>query len=122
MSESTIQLIISGVVGLITGAIASLIAPWVKWGIEKKKIQLDKKRQIIEEFRNILNDYGFDRKKLINNPNYRSIREFLHKESIKDLETTMPALRGVMGNDAMDHDKDRMYKALSELEQKWGIR
>lgn len=29
--------IISGVIGLITGAVGSLIAPWVHWGIEKKK-------------------------------------------------------------------------------------
>jgi hypothetical protein len=34
------EICVSGLEGLITGAIASLIAPWVQWVIEKRRREI----------------------------------------------------------------------------------
>jgi hypothetical protein len=38
--EEFIKVAIPTLIGLITGTIGSLIAPWVSWGIEKRKLRL----------------------------------------------------------------------------------
>jgi len=42
-----INYLISGIIGLIIGIIGTLFAPWVKWGIEKKKIKLNRRIELI---------------------------------------------------------------------------
>jgi hypothetical protein len=37
--------------GAVTGSISSLIAPWAKWGIEKKRRAHDLRQQRIEDWR-----------------------------------------------------------------------
>ncbi len=41
-------------ISLISGAIGSLIAPWVNWGIEKKKLLLNERRSTIEKVRKLV--------------------------------------------------------------------
>lgn len=46
------------IIAFISAVIGSLISPLVNWGIEKKKIKLQDKRNTIEELRNlVLNEY-----------------------------------------------------------------
>lgn len=51
------------IIALISGALGSLIAPWVKWGIEKKKIKLQEKRDTLLQIRElVIEEYTkFDR-------------------------------------------------------------
>ena len=51
MDISIINAIIAGVVGLVTGAIGSLIAPWIQWGIEKKRQKQNRRIELISEWR-----------------------------------------------------------------------
>ena len=46
--------VIGAIIALASGAIGSLIAPWVKWGIEKKKILLNERKRTIEDVRNLV--------------------------------------------------------------------
>ena len=46
--------IVPVLVAIGSGAIGSLIAPWVHWGIEKKKLKLDGRRKLIERARQIV--------------------------------------------------------------------
>jgi hypothetical protein len=48
--------IISGIVGFATGAIASLVAPWVNWGIEKKRQKLNYKREQVAKWRKMIEE------------------------------------------------------------------
>lgn len=43
-------------IALVSGAIGSLVAPWVNWGIEKKKILLDERKNTIKEVRKLVID------------------------------------------------------------------
>ena len=49
MEPSTTNAIIAGLVGLITGAIGSLIAPWVQWGVEKRRKKLERRTALIQQ-------------------------------------------------------------------------
>jgi hypothetical protein len=40
--------------GLIGGTVASLIAPWAHWGVEKQRIRLEARRQMIADVRQVL--------------------------------------------------------------------
>jgi hypothetical protein len=63
MDPSIISAIIGGVTGLIAGTIASLFAPWINWGIEKRKLRLTAQRELIKAARLGLESTS-DRKKI----------------------------------------------------------
>ncbi|GEM_PF-1091195 len=42
--------------GLITGVLGSLIAPWVHWGIEKKKQKLNYRKELIAKWRQMVRE------------------------------------------------------------------
>lgn len=54
MENIILVALIGAVAGLVSGAIASLIAPWIKWGIEKKKLKLSERKQLLKDVRKII--------------------------------------------------------------------
>jgi hypothetical protein len=57
MDASTVNAIIAGIVGLVAGAVGSLIAPWVQWGVEKRRKRCERRTALIQRWR----DIGFPR-------------------------------------------------------------
>jgi hypothetical protein len=49
--DEFLRFAIPAVVGLITGAMGSLIAPWVSWGIEKRRSKVEARRRSIADAR-----------------------------------------------------------------------
>lgn len=49
------EVLIAAIVGLVTGAIGSLVAPWVNWGVEKKRLIRQDRRALIDEVRRQIN-------------------------------------------------------------------
>lgn len=54
MENTILVALIGAVAGLISGTIASLIAPWIKWGIEKKKLLLTERKLLVKDVREII--------------------------------------------------------------------
>jgi len=54
MNDIVLVALIGALAGLISGAIASLIAPWINWGITKKKIRLEERIKLLKEIREII--------------------------------------------------------------------
>lgn len=48
------DILLTIIVALISGAIASLIAPWVNWGIEKRRQKLEHRRALVKEWREMV--------------------------------------------------------------------
>jgi len=46
-----LSIVISAVVGLVSGAIGSLIAPWINWRIEKVRLKIEYQRKRIAGWR-----------------------------------------------------------------------
>lgn len=51
MDEKVLTAVIGAVAGLISGSIASIVAPWINWGIEKRKQKLAHRRELIAKWR-----------------------------------------------------------------------
>ena len=121
MDEKTI---ISAIAGFVSGLIASLIAPWVKWNIEKKKIKFENKRKLVESWRNIIEN-SFDANTFRETVTYSQMKNYL-SDAIKkeldppDYDNDKPVLhfRSVIGRDNL---KDRLLDEVSIIERKWDL-
>ena|ERR1043165_349054 len=118
------ETIISAIAGFASGLIASLIAPWVKWNIEKKKIKFENKRKLIESWRNTIGN-NFDPTTFRETVAYSQMKNYL-TDTIKkeldppDFDNNKPVLhlRSGIGRDSL---KDRLLEAVSVIERKWGL-
>lgn len=115
------QAIISGVIGLITGGIGSLIAPWMNWGIEKKRLRYGRRVIIINELKLIASEKEFDRIKFINSSNYRLVRNYFSSETIKDIERPLNHIIAIIGNPAIDVLRSKVLEDIARIEKIWGI-
>jgi hypothetical protein len=116
------QAILTAIIGSGTGALESFVAPWVKWGIEKRKIKLKNRAQTINNLKSILPNEVFDRKKTVNHDNYYAIRKHLSDKSIDALETNVIRLYGSVGDSPFNCPVNFILDDLSKLEIKWGLR
>lgn len=112
--------IISGVIGLITGAVGSLIAPWVHWGIEKKRGKHERRAKLIEQWREIISSENFSNEQLLNHPLYGPLREQLSKEVIEQLERPDTSLMVSM-TASTSPDRDVVMREVAIIEKKWGL-
>lgn len=81
-----ITIIISWFVGAVSWWISSIIAPWAKWGIEKRKMQRQKQYENFNSLKKILNEKEFDRNEFSHTVEYAFIRPYLTKELVKKIE------------------------------------
>lgn len=51
MLDIWISLLAGGAAGATTGAVASFVAPWANWGVEKRRQRLESRRKLIHEVR-----------------------------------------------------------------------
>ena len=73
MNDPVVIVLISAGAGLISGTVASLFAPWIHWGIEKRRNKLDERKNLIKNARelviNINNEQERINELLVTNPN-----------------------------------------------------
>jgi len=80
------SIIVSAVSGLIAGTIASLIAPWINWGIEKRKIKMNRRVELIKNCKELINSENFDNYKFLNSSYYSDIKPYLNNELVDKIE------------------------------------
>ena len=51
MLDTWISVLAGGGAGLATGAVASFVAPWANWGVEKRRQRRESRRKLIHEVR-----------------------------------------------------------------------
>lgn len=85
MDASVLKYLIPGIIGLIGGIIGSLIAPWVHWGVEKRRTRQAKRRELISSCR-ILLGTGLDKKTFRETEVYSKIRPHLGRQVIDEIE------------------------------------
>ncbi len=102
---------ISSVFGLISGGVASLIAPWVNWGIEKRRKKLERRRELIDGARQLLQGKSLRREEYRQCTEYQAICPYL-SQRIRD-EVNRNHISG--GEDNLRND---MARELGGLEKK----
>ena len=121
MEASTINVIIAGIIGLFTGAIGSLVAPWANWGIEKKRIKHERRIKLIQTWRGIISEENFDRYKFIEDPIYGPLRELLSEKVRENMGRPENEIHVTMGHLSQNQDKIALQKEITRIEKEWGI-
>jgi len=118
--EALLKIAIPALVGLIAGTIGSLIAPWVNWGIEKRKLRLNAQREFVATARREL-QARLEKEKFRESIIYSQLRPFLSERTWKEIESdTITIQRGGRGSGANNY-LPRVLDDLHALEQKWGL-
>jgi hypothetical protein len=121
MEVSTINAIIAGIIGLIAGAIGSLIAPWINWGVEKRRKRNERRIELIETWRKIISIDNFDRVYLLNNPAYGPLRDLLKDEVRKEIERPNTHITIILDSPTESHDRDLLLREIARIEKLWKL-
>jgi hypothetical protein len=116
--DALAQVGVPAITGLITGGIGSLIAPWINWGVEKRRRKHEARRNFIEEARNAVvttEDARDFRERAI----YSQLKPYLSKDSLDFLTTPNVMRVEIPGNLLTYHTP--VLEDISRLEAKWDL-
>jgi len=105
--------ILSGTIGLITGAVGSLVAPWIHWGIEKRREKL-RRRALIDNTGAFFSGPVLTRKNYSDSLAYTAIRPYLSKEATDNI-----GAHNTTGGEQLI--KEHVLQELMALERKWKL-
>ena len=115
MEETLLRYVIPGIIGLVGGVIGSLIAPWVHWGVEKRKIRQQKRRELINSCRVML-AANIDQKTFQETELYLKLRPHLYQLTIEAVEKEAPSEDS---QDDKDVFKEKVFGDLARIEKEW---
>ncbi len=121
MSDALITAVIAGVVGLMTGVIGSLFAPWAQWGIEKRRKRIDRRTTLVDGWRELLTASAFERNIVLNDPSYGVLRALLSEEARTSIERPANHLIVVMGEAINSPDRRTLMYEVARIEHEWGL-
>jgi len=130
MTSTIIETISLVGISVGAGAIAALIAPWAKWGVEKKKNKLLSRKRFLNECRRVIGKRDFELDRFKKSSLYSSLRYSLsieiRKEIILKKEKYIPgkhrpleeSLKIVKQEQQIKND---LFNEISILEREWGL-
>ena len=118
--DEVIKIAIPALVGLFAGALGSLVAPWVTWGIEKRKLLLVARRDFIAAVRKELGTNA-DKESFRDSAIYSQLRPHLSECTRKDIESDAITIQMGGRGSGTNNFSPRVYDDLHALEKKWGL-
>jgi hypothetical protein len=118
------DMIISAVIGLFSGVLGTLFAPWANWKIDIRKIKHQKRIEMIKIVREYVQQIDYDRSKFRETAIYSQIKPFLDKNIISKLELSSREITIDVGNlrgSGIQNYKNEILDNLTSLEKKWGL-
>ena len=112
------QVVIPAFFGLVSSAIASLVAPWVNWRIEQKREKLAYKKEMIRRWREFLNDRDYDGTQFSGSVIYSEIRPHLSSETLQSIESNRITIRLGRGGDVI---RSLVLDDIVRLEKEWDL-
>jgi hypothetical protein len=113
------QYIITSIIGLLTGAIGSMFAPWIHWKLEIRKQERNAKINLIHDLRIYLENNEPNNEQFLNSPNYIKIRPFLSSTFINELEDMSSYT--IHKNTIRSFYKENFLTELETIEENWKI-
>jgi hypothetical protein len=122
MSQEVVTALIAGVVGLITGAIGSLVAPWVNWGIEKRRKKHENRAALISIWRQIIGGSNFERHHMTGHPSYGALKPLLSQDAAEQLHRPPNSHIVVQGGSGLgDADRSLLQREIARIEREWEL-
>lgn len=78
--------VVVALIGLVGGIIGSVVAPWVNWGIEKRRLKHNHKIELIKEWRSFIESFDFNNRNFGNSTVYGAMRPFMDDNIIEKFE------------------------------------
>jgi hypothetical protein len=115
-------IIVAIVTGVTTGLLAPMVAPYMTWYFKRKERQEERHREIIDEFRAILDDEAnFDRvTSIFEHYNFPHIESSIDTKTAKRLRE-LKTMSEVHGGPLDDEIVCSFREVLTRLEKKWGL-
>jgi hypothetical protein len=108
--------IIAGVVGLLTGVVGSLVAPWVQWGIEKRRFRLNRRLEYIKQWRRFVSD-DFDQSSFEETRTFKTLRPYLSQDLVAKIED-QDIYASMTGGDPI---RSQLLDEITSLEREWKL-
>jgi hypothetical protein len=115
------QWFITALIALIGGAIGSLIAPWVHWSIEKRKLKLEYRRKLICEWRESVDSFEWDEDCFGSSSTYAAMRPHMTEQARKIFETPRTVFVSPEDSRGQNMQKRVAVDEISRIEMKWGL-
>jgi hypothetical protein len=115
------DLVISAVVGLIAGAVGSLMAPWVHWSIEKRREAAKYRVDTIARWRAAIDTFDFDRGNFGDTTTYAEMRSHMREEVIRKFEAQRTIHVPPDGGRGDQLARQWASDELSRIQQSWGL-
>ena len=114
------------VIAAIVAAIMSISLPWVNWGIEKRRMQRQRRIGYIDAVRRFAQEHNPDLSDLVQTPEYAALREHLTTEFVEQIEQRHKNgyLQIVVGSgrtSGANNFRPQLFDELSRLEIKWKL-
>jgi hypothetical protein len=103
--------------GLITGVVASLVAPWSQWGVEKRRLRREERRNILEATRKLISMLS-DARSFRDTPEYARLRPYLSDKLRRDFEGEAIVVAVGQGRGSL---AIWLLDEITQLEKKWGL-
>jgi hypothetical protein len=118
----TSEPVIAGIVGLITGAIGSLIAPWVQWGVEKRRRRFESRREQITAWRTAVDRDDFRYQLFAQGNVYATLRPHLPGDLRQTIDQwRSPGIVTSLARMGRDPIQVRLLEEIAKVERKWGL-
>ena len=115
------KILIPTIVAFIAGAFGSVIAPWANWGIKKKEILLNDRKDLIKRARNELSQKKFEENKFVNSQIYSEIRPFLNTKTIDELESDVMICNLATRGGGAAYHLTKILDDISIIEKEWEL-
>lgn len=114
--------VIGGVAGLATGTISSLIAPWAKWSIEKRRIDRQRRYDLLDSWRTGIAEVPVQAShdEYLRRGWYKTLRPHLARDVLDRLETPNTAIVVVPGTGR--GLRNLFTGEVDRIEHEWGLR
>jgi len=110
--------ILPALLGFVAGIAASLIAPWVNWGIEKKRQRQASRKELIKTTRAFLASSEWNQLNFSSTVTYSEIRPHLNKSTISTIEGGEVTINIGRGGNVI---QSAVLDDMAEKEKEWEI-
>lgn len=127
----TIDIVLAVAISAATGAVASLVAPWANWGVEKKKKKLLWRKGFIQECKRIISRGSFELDRFKESSLYSNLKHYLSTKLNKEIEIKekkyipgkphRPLEESLKIVRQEQRIKNDLFSEIAILERKWGL-
>lgn len=113
------------IVAAVSGAAASLLAPWSQWGVEKRRLREQARRELVRSWYELIEDYKNNNVSIVDHKNYATLRQHLTSKvitslEVKDSKNSITIEIGKRGISA-DRDLRAIIGEIRRIEKEWKL-